>query len=374
MAANSTVGYNDSYGGNSTGVPDYACDHISGHGSETVITSHRIYIYAAVFFVFIGLVGNALSVMVFSSKEMRTVSSNFYLLTLAISDSLYLVSVFLTKILTAFRCLYIPLSKMDIFNRSDFSCKLLQYFLDLFSDYSTCLILAFTVERYIAVYMPLKFKELCTVRRARIVCALLFLFSASSIAPYHYMYIERVFGFDVCAVNPEHEAVFSILYILEALTFRIIPVFIIATLNVFIIVRVTKLTRERRRMKQQGNKHQTTTISAVTKKKVRKEDKSMQLTIMLILVSTSYILVYLPVLCHFVIWRLKRSAIINIGEEGLEIAQIYTSALYISGYAINFFLYTMSGRVFREQLELILCDNHKRDHKNGGTAEMTTLV
>lgn len=350
---------------------DYACHHIAGSGNETIVMSYTIYIYAAAFFVIIGLVGNALSVMVFSSKEMRTVSSNFYLLTLAISDSLYLVSIFMTKILTNLRCLYFPESVMDIFNRSDFLCKLLQYFLDLFSDYSTCLILAFTVERYIAVYMPLKFKELCTVKRARIACSLIFIVTAVLIAPYHFLFIDRVYGLDVCAVTPEDEAMFTILYVVEILFFRIGPVFLIAGLNVFIIVRVSKLTRERKRMKEQGKSSQTAAVSALNKKRARKEDKSMQLTIMLILVSTSYILVYLPVLCHYVIWRLARS-LITVPHDALQIAQVYTSILYIFGFSINFFLYTMSGRVFREQLDFILCD--RRYHGNSTTQEMTTLV
>ena len=33
----------------------------------------------------------------------------------------------------------------------------------------------------------------------------------------------------------------------------------------------------------------------------------------------------------------------------------YSKALYVAGFAINFFLYTMSGRVFRDQLKKIVC-------------------
>ena len=361
---------NTSAHSNDTPSDDYACQHININ--VYVATSHRVYVFASITFVIVGLVGNTLSVMVFSSKEMRTVSSNFYLLTLAVSDSLYLISVLMTKTLTTLRCMYFHDFAVDIFNHSSVMCKLLQYFLDMFSDYSTCLILAFTVERYIAVYLPLKFKELCTVRRARITCSLIFLLVAIAIAPYHFMFIGRPQNYNVCAVLPLKEEEFAIAYILEVGILRVVPVFIIAVLNVFIIVRVTKLTHERRRMKAQGKNQ--TTMSA-TKKRARKEDKSMQLTIMLILVSTSYILVYLPVLCNFLIWKLQRSGVINVSGQTITIAQMYTSALYISGFAINFFLYTMSGRVFREQLELILCEAQKREHKNGVISqEMTTLV
>jgi len=67
--------------------------------------------------------------------------------------------VFLAKDLTLMRCLHFPDSRFDIVNRSSFWCKLLQYLTDLFSDFSGCLILAFTVERCIAAYMPTQFKR-----------------------------------------------------------------------------------------------------------------------------------------------------------------------------------------------------------------------
>lgn len=68
-------------------------------------------------------------------------------------------SVFLTKVLTILRCLHFPDARFDVANHSSFWCKLLQYLSDLFSDYSTCLIFAFTVERSIAAYLPTQFKR-----------------------------------------------------------------------------------------------------------------------------------------------------------------------------------------------------------------------
>jgi hypothetical protein len=43
------------------------------------------------------------------------------------------------------------------------------------------------------------------------------------------------------------------------------------------------------------------------------------------------------------------------------IAGNYTRALYVLGFAINFFLYTISGRVFREQLQFIIQCNHRQE-------------
>ena len=165
---------------------DYPCIAIT---NEThVLTAHQIYLYSSLIFVFVGLIGNMLSVAVFTSKEMRPISSNFYLLMLALSDSMYLVSVFLTKILTTMRCLHFKDSEADIEHRNTLICKILQFSQDFFSDYSTCLIMAFTIERFIAVYLPVKFKDICTVKRAKIVCFGTLTFIAISIAPDHFMH------------------------------------------------------------------------------------------------------------------------------------------------------------------------------------------
>lgn len=346
---------------------DYAC--ITIEKKPDVMLSHQVFLYSSLAFIIIGLIGNSLSILVFSSRNMRTVSSNFYLLVLAVSDSAYLVSVLLTKVLTTLRCLFFTQAPIDLFNRSHTWCVLLQFLLDLLADYSTCLILAFTVERYIACYHAVRFKEICTLRRARIVCSLLFLLCCVVIAPYHVLYMAHYRQFNVCTVRVEHEFEFTIWYIVEALVFRVIPVFIIAILNVFIIVKVSRLNRDRRKRAAAS-----TANGSSRNKRASKEER--QLTLMLILVSTSYIVVYLPVLIHFVMWKLQRSQVIVVSYQAMIIAQNYTRTFYISGFAINFFLYTLSGRVFRQQLYSLLCYTKKKKQYNCTTvgAETTTLV
>ena len=114
-------------------------------------------------------------------------------------------------------------------------------------------------------------------------------------------------------------------------------------------------------------------VKSMAVKKTKHDDRSLQLTIMLILVSSTYIIVYLPVLCIFVLEKLERAEMVHLNESHLAVAYNYTKLLYVVGFAINFFLYTVSGRVFREQLELILCEKRIR-HDHSHTLERTTLV
>ena len=360
---------------NDSAIPDYACFSITE--DHQVLLANRIYLYTSLVFVLFGLIGNTLSVLVFSSKPMRVISSNFFLLMLALSDSFYLISVFLAKLLATLRCLHFKDTQADILNHSDILCKLLHFFSDLFSDYSSMLILCFTIERVIAVYVPLKFKEICTLRRAKIISLSLLFAIVVLIAPYHFIMIGLHEEFPVCIVSLNWEVEFTVAYMVEALIFRIVPVFVIAVLNIFIIVRVTEVAQIKKRRKANqsamNNAHHATELQNGVRKKQRREDKSMQLTVMLILVSTSYILAYLPVLIHFVLWKLMRSDVITLSASGMEIGQKYTSTLYIAGFAINFFLYTIGGKIFRDQLRDILCGaiGYK---KYGSSTEMTTLV
>ena len=351
--------------------PDYACYSITQHQNDVAIMlSYRVFLYASFVLIIVGLIGNTLSVLVFTSREMRTISSNFYLLMLALSDSCYLLSVFLSKVLTDMRCLHMDKdTPADIYHRNDVMCKLLQYTSDVFSDYSTCLILLFTIERLIAVYLPLKFKEICTLRRAKIFCVGLLLVVSATTCPYHMIMVGLHENFAVCIVLIEHENTFSILYLVEAVVFRIVPVILIAFFNAFIICRVVNVSRVKRNRHRAQN-HLNNKARAVSKK----EDKNRQLTIMLILVSTSYILTYLPVLIHYILWKLQRLDTIHVSDEGMLIAQNYTKTLYIVGFAINFFLYTVSGKVFRKQLIFLLCGQKKYMKTETSAVEMTTVV
>jgi len=208
--ANDGLDYNDSLS-NGSGPFDASCYAVSSD-DERVMTSIRVFVGASLTFVASGLVGNTLSVLVFSSPEMRQMSSNVYLLALAVSDSLYLVSVLLGRLLTAARCWYFSYAPLDLVNHSQFFCIFQQYISDLFADYSTCLILAFTVERGYAVFYPIEFKQRCTVTRARVVCAAMFAIIATCIAPYHAIMIGLYTDYNVCAIVKRHEEVTVRLY------------------------------------------------------------------------------------------------------------------------------------------------------------------
>ena len=175
--------------------------------------------------------------------------------------------------------------------------------------------------------------------------------------------------FPVCIVLLEHENLFAIFYLIEAVCYRIIPVILIAGLNAFIIFRVIHVSKAKRNRRRAQN-----SLNNNTRSLSKKEDKNRQLTIMLILVSSTYILTYLPVLVHYILWKLQRMEKISLSGDGMMIAQNYSKTLYIAGFATNFFLYTVSGKVFRKQLIFMLCGQKKYIKTETSAVEMTTVV
>lgn len=166
------------------------------------------------------------------------------------------------------------------------------------------------------------------------------------------------------------------MYLAELITLRVVPVVTIALLNALIVSRVTRITRDRKRRRRHiplitVNTAGTTTAhcspspvlagatsaarSSRGSQRASLDERNLQLTIILILVSTTYVLFYLPVLGHFVLSKMKRSGIVDIGFTFLDVFGNYAKALHVAGFAINFLLYTVSGRVFREQLVTLIC-------------------
>ena len=149
-----------------------------------------------------------------------------------------------------------------------------------------------------------------------------------SISPHHFMMFRTYYH--RCTIDPDWTGTFFTAYVIELTIFRIVPVILIAAFNILIIY---KMARK----------------SNIESHNSRYSGKSV--TMVLILISTSYIALYLPVLIVFILFRLMRIEIISLSETGMKIAQRYTSILYICGFSINFYLYSVGSNLFRQQLK-----------------------
>lgn len=104
-----------------------------------------------------GTIGNILSVLVFFRTKLKKLSSSYYLTALGISDTGYLVIAFINWLIVL---------NINLYNRN-YLCQLFTFLVGLWSALSVWFVVAFTVERFIAVLYPLKRQTMCTVRRAK---------------------------------------------------------------------------------------------------------------------------------------------------------------------------------------------------------------
>lgn len=134
--------------------------------SDHLISQLNFYVSGVILLVVcvLGLVSNALVAVVLLHRSSMESSTSVFLLALALFDSVVLLC-------TPFLICFQPLS--EVYSKLVHP-NIMPFVYPLALTAQTCTIwitVSFTVERYIAVTNPLKAPRLCTVRRARIITA-----------------------------------------------------------------------------------------------------------------------------------------------------------------------------------------------------------
>lgn len=148
--------------------------------------------------VIFGSIGNILSVIVFFKTKLRKLSSSYYLAALGISDTVFLLVAFVT---------WLNFLSINIYNKGGY-CEIFTYLSGLCSFLSVWFVVAFTIERYIAVLYPLKRQSMCTVKRACSVLICLVIVGCVLNIPL-YMYASPVYSKDlsdyICDIKEDHK-------------------------------------------------------------------------------------------------------------------------------------------------------------------------
>ncbi|KAL1131072.1 hypothetical protein AAG570_012309 [Ranatra chinensis] len=228
--------------------------------------------------VVLGTLGNCLSVLVFFATKLRKLSSSYYLSALAVSDTGFLLGLFLS---------WLNLVDVTLFTQQGF-CQFSVYFSQVCSFLSVWFIVAFTVERFIAVRYPLKRPSMCTVSRAKSVLAVLSLLALLIHSPYFVISAPQLKLNDtmiVCGLVPEWMSLASVLNHVDFLITLVVPFCLIVVLNTLISRTVWRVSRLRRSMTQSGKRRPNQPSSSTSQTKV---------TQMLLVVSSVFICLNLP--------------------------------------------------------------------------------
>lgn len=143
----------------------------------------------------VGSIGNILSVLVFFRTRLKKLSSSYYLSALGISDTGFLLCNFFQ---------WLGIFNINFYNK-EVVCQLLTYLSNLCATLSVWFVVAFTVERFIAVLYPLKRQTMCTVRRAKSVLVALTIISLIHCSPlllFSSPQMSKHLGVVICDVLP----------------------------------------------------------------------------------------------------------------------------------------------------------------------------
>ena len=297
-----------------------------------------------------GIIGNTLSIIVLSNRRMHS-STSWYLIALAVFDSLVLISLFLFMSLPT---VFIATGKLESYFQAYPYMHPYAYPTALTAQ--TCSIyttVAFTVERYIAVCMPLKAAKMCTVSRARKTILTIIVLSIIYNIP-RMLEFKTVVFVDETTNTTTAQYVFTdlgsnstfrhIYFIyMQLVVMLAIPFVLLAVLNTLLIRAVKR--------------------SEMTTGKVNtKTKKENSLTIMLIAVIVVFMICQVPSIADNIFMA-------TLSQE-LQLSPVYvkftciSSLMVIMNSAINFYLYCVFGKKFRRVFCRIFCKCYLRATKS----------
>ena len=208
-----------------------------------------------------------------------------------------------------------------------------------------------SIEKFFALYFPLKVKTICTVRTAKWVCLITGLIFFTFDSQFFFIIDAHVKnGYDVCNyVYPNYELIFNRI---DATFYSFAPFTIMIAANLAIIYKFMKAKWNSR---NPGIIPTESTHQAMSKAATKG-------TLMLVTVSIAFIVLTAPI-----------SIAYTITEEPHPMVDAITVILDYLNHSINAVLYCISGTRFRGELMKTLgC--HKKNKVGNFTSSMTNNV
>lgn len=256
--------------------------------TEVSTTIEAIQFYYVPILVYFGTFGNTVSVYVFFRTKLKKLSSSYYLAALAISDTIFLIQLFV---------LWLGFVKLDLYNLP-IMCQAMNYLASVCSFMSVWLVLAFTVERFVAVKYPLLRAAVCTISRAKMMILILTVVGMLLYSPIP-MSMEIRYNKDLkrklCTNKQEWEWNYfnTIFNIVDTIITIVVPLIAITVLNCIISRTIWKLTSVRKRLTNRNTSNSKKLINTRNKSKPSVSTQN-QLTEMLLVVSTVCLSLNLP--------------------------------------------------------------------------------
>lgn len=291
---------------------------------ETISQIYRI-IFPIIFV--IGLIGNMLSSLLFSTTELSQTSCGIYFLLLAISDSIALIGG-LHHCLTIGYHISIPYASY---------CRARNFLVYASTDLVSWMIVAISVDRYLRVKFPIRARLFCTQKLSEVVaCILTFVFILKNVhLATTYIGDFTHDALDTCDPNPSYpeyvKFIGNIWPWIDLTTFVLLPFIIVTYCNIFIINDLYK-------------RHAKLGYRVLDRSLIR----------LLLISSISLIICNFPISITVVIYPYITSD--HVKKEYYDEVGFIFDLLRIPSYAsfaLNFYLYYYSSSLFRQQATIL---------------------
>lgn len=339
---------NPSPGDNITYAPSWRNGSLAVNGIELLEkmeiyrVSKSILIYVLPVIIIVGTIGNILSFIIWMKRRLRRTSTFFYLAMLAVSDTVFLI---ISGLKTWVRIW----SYVELLHVSIISCKVITFIVHSSLHISAWLIVAVTIERFLAVWFPLRANGMCSFRRVKIVTmsiVVVFLLLNS-----HFFWTAELVSTDnpespdqlECTTNTTKVCVYFPWF--NIIIFSVIPSVLVLILNLLIIFCLLK--------------HRETLKCAMTKNDQHMQSIHRRLAVILLTISFVWIFTTVPTTLTFIIKRTDKD--MESRAQAILLRVLSYILLYIN-HAINFFLYCMTGRLFRLELKRLFCSKAQQKH------------
>ena len=320
---------------------------------------HKIILFSNLFVILSGLIGNLSTFLVFIQSRFRRNSTNIFLLVLAINDFFYLIFYFIDDSIITIQYTYEI--KMNFISDTLNDLKLyhlIKYVRYVLRNISSYTVVIFTIQRLMLVYRPFSYRLKSKKSAWKLIFVIIFLSITSNIWILYKFNLENNFGLILA----------YIIYIILIPVLIILCSNIILIINLFknntIILNISKSTTTESMNRLNNNQTTTTTTTPINRpyylsfnqfinKIALKANNPKHLTKMLLFISITYGLLNLQ---YLIVW----SAVYQINsklknnDDQMNIHTIYlriSELIYLINFSMNFYIYCLSGSVFRKQLQ-----------------------
>ncbi|ESN92487.1 hypothetical protein HELRODRAFT_194208 [Helobdella robusta] len=295
----------------------------------------------------IGLVGNILTIVVMRKKPFLASSACVYLPAIAIFDILTLVTSVPNEWTSWYNIQY-----------PTWLCCLHRFINYSTGDISVWILVAFTMDRFIAVCFPFKKQLFCTPRKALLtvfICTLLAVFKNA-----HVFWTRGYVESKAKCTKVSRYRTFedTIRPYIVLVTVSLLPFFCILIFNGFIIHHLLKSSKTKpksfsgRRVSAAKNSLSTGEAHNTEKESGKRDKKSFyQTTAMCLSVSFAFLVLYFPTI---VVQICKESKEFD-KNDTFEVIRNISNMLPLVNHSINFYLYCLTGVRFRNELKVLIC-------------------